>query len=302
MELQKEAITERLVLVAAKKIRPGEKVLANVLRWQGWSKDALNEKFIVIDNEDEGEKRIKDFVGGIARTLIIQGEPILAEKIFKSDKPGFMSGRLKRGMRAVSFTVSPQTAVAGFILPGNRVDILMTHTIKWKKEKKTKKEKEKVRSSKSGGQDLEERETKMTETILQNVEVLAINQTVEVVEGNALAAQTVTLEVTPKQAEQLITARTMGKLSMVLRSLQTPKEGDAPLGYTVDMEVSPFFRQYSAAKNAYRKSLSEARQAEAEQTTTTSVQSQPTESKPEKKTTLKIFRGKGATGGGEAKE
>ena len=129
-ELQKEAITERLVLVAAKSIHPGEMVVEGFLQWVGWSKDALNEKFIVVDNEDEGEKRIKDFAGGIARRLIIQGEPILAEKIFKSGTAAFMSGRLKSGMRAVSFNVSPKTASAGFILPGNRVDILMTHTIK----------------------------------------------------------------------------------------------------------------------------------------------------------------------------
>ena len=102
-ELQKEAITERLVLVAAKSIHPGEMVVEGFLQWVVWSKDALNEKFIVVDNEDEGEKRIKDFAGGIARRLIIQGEPILAEKIFKSGTAAFMSGRLKSGMRAVSF-------------------------------------------------------------------------------------------------------------------------------------------------------------------------------------------------------
>ena len=194
---------------------------------------------------------------------------------------------------------SPKTASAGFILPGNRVDILMTHTIKWKKKTKSKKDKAKGRSSK-GGQDLAVNETKMTETILQNVEVLAINQTVELVEGNSIPAQTVTLEVTPKQAEQLITARSMGKLSMVLRSLQTPKEGDSPLGYTVDMEVSPFFRQYSAAKKAINKNLAEAK-AKAKPEPPKTPTAEPVESKAEKKSTFKVFRGKSA-GGGEAKE
>ena len=298
--LQKEAATEKFVLVAAKTIRPGEAVVDGFIHWQGWSKDALNEKFIVVDSEEEGARRIKDFVGGIARSLISQGEPVLADKIFKSEKSAFMSGKLESGMRAVSFTVSPQTAVAGFILPGNRVDVLMSHTIKWKKIKKSKKAKEKeARQASRSSQELEGSETKMTETILQDVKVLAINQIVDLAEGNSLAATTVTLEVTPKQAELLITARSIGKLSMVLRSLQTPREGDSPLGYTIDMEVSPFLRQYSTAKRAYNKRLSETRRG--------SRKSRParggrSKSKSVKKPTLKIFRGKSSAPATEAKQ
>jgi len=298
--LQKEVATENFVLVAAKTIRPGEEVLVGFIQWQAWSKDALNEKFIVVESEEKGERRIKDFAGGIARSLINQGEPILADKIFKSEKSAFMSGKLESGMRAVSFTVSPQTAVAGFILPGNRVDILMSHAIKWKKKKKTKKEREKeARQPSRGGSELDESEIKMTETILQDVKVLAINQMVDLAEGNSLPASTVTLEVTPKQAELLITARSIGKLSMVLRSLQTPREGDSPLGYTIDMEVSPFLREYSAAKRAYNKRLSEARKASRQ---SQQARSRKGKSKSVKKPTFKIFRGKSTEAATEAKQ
>ncbi|NQV84527.1 MAG: Flp pilus assembly protein CpaB [Rhodospirillales bacterium] len=293
--LQKEAATEKKVLVAAKTIRPGEKVVDGFVRWQGWSKDSLNDKFIVIDNEKDGEKRLKEFVGSIARVLIHQGEPILADKVFKSEKAAFMSGKLDQGMRAVSFSVSPQTASAGFILPGNRIDVLMSHTIKWEKKKKSKKNKEKEESESSqGGQELAAgSETKITETILQDVKVLAINQTVDLVEGNSIAATTVTLEVTPKQAEMLITARSIGKLSMVLRSLRTPKEGDGPLGYTVDTEVSPFIQQFLASKQMVDRKTPVTKQ--------TVVKSQPVEKKSVKRTPIKIFRGAGAGATEEAK-
>ena len=293
-ELQKEAATQRLVLVAAKPIRPGEAILGGFLRWQGWAKDSLNEKFIVVDTEDEGEKRIKDFTGGIARSLINQGEPILADKIFKSEKPGFMAGMLDSGMRAVSFSVTPQTASAGFILPGNRVDVLMTHAIKWKKGKKSKKEQEKSDSS-TLGKELAENETRLTETILRDVKVLAINQAVDVVEGNSLPATTVTIEATPKQVEQLFTARSIGKLSMVLRSLKTPDEADSELGYTVDSDVSPFLREYSKARRMARRIRAK---KEIKQPDMGSMEKPPLGDEEPKSSGLKIFRGTG--GGGKA--
>jgi pilus assembly protein CpaB len=287
--LQQEAAAETFVLVAARTLRPGEKVTDGSVQWQGWSKDALNEKFIVVDSKEDGEQRIKDFIGGIASSLINQGEPILADKVFKSERSAFMSGKLSRGMRAVSFTVTPQTAVAGFILPGNRVDILMSHTIKWKKQRADKDGAGK--KSRSAVRELAKNDTRMTETILQDVEVLAINQLVDLVEGNALPAATVTLEVTPKQAELLITARSIGKLSMVLRSLKAPKDGDAPMGYTVDMDVSPFFRQYSATKRASGQRLSG-----------TGKTRRPVRRKSMNKTSLKIFRGQSGADAAEAKK
>ena len=81
-----------------------------------------------------------------------------------------------------------------------------------------------------------------TETIVRNLKVLAINAFVDFVEGNNIPAKNVTLELTPKQAELLITARTMGKLSVVLRSLETPEGETEELTYTSDVEVSPFIQ------------------------------------------------------------
>jgi len=172
--LQQEAQTTAKVLVAARPIRPGEAVTPGSLVWQAWSKDSLNEKFIVAENDKQAEKRIKDFHGGIARIAIQQGEPVLAAKIFKSDKPGVLAGMLKGGMRAVSFTVSPQSAVAGFILPRDKVDILLTHKIKWKKKKKKKKSKQsggqsEQEKARSGRQEVED----ATQSSLTDLKILA---------------------------------------------------------------------------------------------------------------------------------
>lgn len=301
--LQKEAQTKAKVLVAARSIRPGEAVTPGSLAWQAWSKDSLNEKFIVAENDQQAEKRIKDFHGGIARDAIQQGEPVLATKIFKSDKPGVLAGMLKGGMRAVSFQVSPQTAVAGFILPGDKVDILLTHKIKW--EKKKKKEKEKEKKKRGGGrQQVEEAtQTHMTETIMRNVTVLAINQAVDLAEGNSMQATTATLELTPKQAELLITARAVGKLSLVLRSLHTPEGASEKLTTTLDIEVSPFFSRLNALRRAavVAKPPPQAAPPPTKKPPTVKPPTvkPPTKKPPtKKKTTIKIYRGTKAGGGG----
>lgn len=251
--LQKKATTKVKVLVAAREIRPGTGVTPDALDWQDWDKDSLNEMFIVAETDKEAETLIKDFIGGTARSVISQGEPILAAKIFKSGKSGVLAGMLGKGMRAVSFPVSSQTAVAGFILPGDRVDILLSHQIAWKKPDKSK---EKGSAPPPGaGQELEAAtSSKITETIMRNVTVLAINQAVDSVgeEGNniAMPAKTVTLELTPKQAEILTTARIVGKLSMVLRSLRKSDDETEELTYTIDADISPFFAHYRALRKA----------------------------------------------------
>jgi len=285
--LQKEKATQVKVLVAARPLRPGEAVVPGSLAWQDWPKDFLNEKFVVAEDDKEAEKRIQDFHGGIARGVFHQGEPILAAKIFKSGKPGVLAGMLEGGMRAVSFVVSPQTAVAGFILPGDKVDILLTHSIKWKKKRATRGKESGPDKSRSGGQEPEEAtQTKITETIMRNVTVLAINQAVDVAQGGAssMPAQTVTLELTPKQAEMLITARTIGQLSMVLRSLHTPEGANEDLTTTLDVEVSPFFSRFNAMKNA--------------RLGTKSSTPAPDPAQKKRKRSLRIYRGTKAAGDG----
>jgi len=240
-ELQKEAQKPKIkVLIAARDIRPGETITPDALAWQAWVDESINKQYVVIENDEQADDRTKDFNGAVVRQLISEGEPILAAKIFMREKSGYMAGLLKSGMRAVTFSASPQSASGGFILPGDRVDILLTHD-----------KLRQVLKRRSGGKPAPPDEpplllSQTTETILRDLLVLAVNTEVDVVEGNSVKTNAITLELTSKQAELMITARTMGKISMVLRSLERPdNESDKP-SFTTDVQVSPFLSNLNA--------------------------------------------------------
>ena len=236
-ELQKKAEKPKLrVLIATKALKPGETLAANAMAWHPWVEGALNKQFITVTNEEDENKKLNEFAGGTVRRPIAEGEPILTAKVFKREKPGFLAGLLDGGMRAVAFTVTPETAVAGFILPGDRVDVLLTHA----------KAKEglqgKVKTPVGAKEPLLVLQ-QTTETVLKDVRVIAINQVIDLPQPGAIAVptQTITLELTPKQAELLTTARGMGKLSLALRSLVAGDKDDAQRRpFTTDVEVSPF--------------------------------------------------------------
>jgi pilus assembly protein CpaB len=236
-ELKKEAQKPKLrVLIATKKMKPGDILKADAMAWQVWVEEALNAQFVSVSKDEDEPKKMQEMTGQIVRAPIQIGEPILASKLFKRDKAGLLSGVLDGGMRAVSFSVSPETASAGFILPGDRVDVLLTHS---------KAQEAMQKKAKPGGPDpnaplLVLQQT--TETILRGVRVIAVNQATNPPPDNAVAvvATTITLELTPKQSEVLITARAMGRLSLVLRSLQEGEDDTKRRAFTTDVEVSPF--------------------------------------------------------------
>ena len=142
---------------------------------------------------------------------------------------------------AVTFPGTLQSASGWFILPGDRVDLLLTHD-----------KLRQVLQRRRGGKPSPPDEqpvllSQTTETILRDVLVLAVNTVVDVVEGNSVPTGAITLELTAKQAELMITARTMGKISMVLRSLERPdNESDKP-SFTTDVEASPFINNLNAS-------------------------------------------------------
>ena len=143
---------------------------------------------------------IKELTGSIARSPFIAGEPIREQKLVKADGSGFMAAILPAGMRAISTEISPETGAGGFILPNDRVDVILS-----KRERKPD----------SKGPDLTS-----SEIILTNVRVLAIDQTPKEKEGTKLVVgKTATLELKPEQAETLARARQSGTLSLALRSI-----------------------------------------------------------------------------------
>ncbi len=184
------------VLVAKGDIGLGQAVKPDDLQWQTWPAASASGTFIKRSERPEATTQI---TGMIARAPFIAGEPIREPKLVKADGSGFMAAILPTGMRAVSTEISPETGAGGFILPNDRVDVLLT-----KREKLP-----------SAGTDVVN-----SEIILSNVRVLAIDQAPKEKEGqNAVVGKTVTLELKPEQAETLARARQGGTLSLALRSI-----------------------------------------------------------------------------------
>jgi pilus assembly protein CpaB len=184
------------VLVAKGDIGLGQSLKTEDLQWQTWPAATASNVFIKRTERPDATTQI---TGMIARAPFIAGEPIREPKLVKADGSGFMAAILPTGMRAVSTEISPETGAGGFILPNDRVDVLLTRRDK----------------GSGNGQDLA-----VSEIILSNVRVLAIDQAPKEKDGqNAVIGKTVTLELKPEQAETLARSRQTGTLSLALRSI-----------------------------------------------------------------------------------
>ncbi len=199
------------ILVARSDIGLGQSVKADDLQWQTWPASTASNSFIRRDNDDS----MKSVIGSIARSPFIAGEPIREQKLVKANGSGFMAAILPTGMRAISTEISPETGAGGFILPNDRVDVILS-----KREKNP---------DKSGADIVN------SEILLSNIRVLAIDQAPKEKEGqNVVVGKTVTLELKPEQAETLARARQSGTLQLALRSIadlnmvENSSEQDAP--------------------------------------------------------------------------
>jgi pilus assembly protein CpaB len=184
------------ILVAKADIGLGQSVKPDDLQWQAWPQ-ATSGNFISRASKAEA---VKEFTGSIARSPFIAGEPIREQKLVKSDGSGFMAAILPAGYWAIATEISPETGAGGFILPNDRVDVILS-----KREK----------NPDSKGPDLT-----TSEIILTNVRVLAIDQAPKEKEGtSSMVGKTATLELKPEQAETLARARQGGVLTLALRSI-----------------------------------------------------------------------------------
>jgi len=206
------------VLVAKTDIGLGQTVTPEDLQWQTWPAATASNSFIRRSDRPDATTQI---AGSIARAPFIAGEPIRDPKLVKANGSGFMAAILPTGMRAVSTEISPETGAGGFILPNDRVDVILS-----KREKNP---------DRTGPADVIN-----SEIILANVRVLAIDQAPKEKDGqNTVVGKTVTLELKPEQTETLARARQSGTLSLALRSIadlnavetksddQAPKRGDS---------------------------------------------------------------------------
>lgn len=185
------------VLVANRALPVGTIITADSVGYQLWPKEMVQDAYYI-----DGEAEMNKLLGTVVRNPITAGQPLTKGALVAPGDRGFLAAALGPGMRAVTISVSANTGVAGFVFPGDHVDLLLTQTVQVPGDQQT---------------------LKTTETILRNVRVLATDQTTDtkVEDGKTVVVsfRTVTLEVTPRIAEKIQVAQTIGTLSLALRSL-----------------------------------------------------------------------------------
>ena len=241
------------VLVAAKDLQPGQRLTESDMAWKEWPADEVNPAFItdgsvplpsavaeeppaarpegavasvtrVAANLAAGNSK-SDYAGSVVREPILAGEPIVSRKIVRAGDSGYMAAYLVPGMRAMAIRVTVETAAGGFILPGDRVDVLLTRE---------------TTLSNMGAQE-SDRSKFASSTVMQNIKVLAIDQSTRAADDEqAVVGATATLEVGPRDAEALALAKSEGELSLVLRSYA---DTGGPSG-----RAAPATRQASAVR------------------------------------------------------
>jgi pilus assembly protein CpaB len=184
------------VLVAKRGLPVGTIITADAVGFQLWPKELVQDAYFI-----DGEADMSKLLGTVVRNPITAGEPITRGGLVSPGDRGFLAAALAPGMRAITVPVSAKTGVGGFVFPGDRVDMLLTQSV----------------SNEAG-------DLKTTETILRNLRILATDSSTEsetTPDGKTVVrgSRTVTLEVTPRIAEKISVAQTIGTLSLVLRSI-----------------------------------------------------------------------------------
>ena len=184
------------VLVATRALPVGTILDVTALKFQPWPKELVENAYYKKDATD-----LAKLIGTVVRLPITAGQPVTQGQLVKPGDRGFLAAALGPGMRAVTVPVSAQTSVAGFVFPGDHVDLILTQSVEGQ------------------GPAL-----KASETVIRNLRVLATDQRTDNQKddkGNTVVQtfSTITVEATPKIAEQIAVAQTIGTLSLSLRSL-----------------------------------------------------------------------------------
>ncbi len=182
------------VLVAAADIKQGQALSAENLRWQRWPDEAINPGYLQKQTRPDA---IEALAGSVVRSQFVAGEPIREVKLARPES-GFLSAILPSGKRAVAVRISAQNTAGGFILPNDRVDLVQTVTQQAAPDAPVE---------------------NVSRTLLTNIKVLAIDQTVDELNGEpVVVGKTATLELDPAQVELVTAAEAGGALSLSLRS------------------------------------------------------------------------------------
>jgi pilus assembly protein CpaB len=202
------------VLVAKANLPAGTILKEEDLEWQKWPEDGINSAYLV-----EGQNDMSTVVGAVVKRGIASGGPITETMIARPGDRGFVAAVLRPGMRAISVDIDDETAISGLLFPGDHVDLMLLQQLPELKG--------------AGGEEITgplSFEPRTAETILEDIRVLAIDRTVNDIEGQEpQSLKTVTLELTPKQAEMVHAVRDIGDLALMLRGLATEKQPGTPV-------------------------------------------------------------------------
>lgn len=207
------------VLVASQNLPAGTVLQLSQMQWQVWPDEGVVEGYFVENGEaDPG------LSGAVIRQSMARGEPFTERRIVRPGDRGFLAAMLEEGKRAMSVPVNAATGISGLIFPGDRVDVILTHSVDG--------ERSDIGATR-----------RASETVVSDIRVLGLDQRTDDDDEQRVVAKTATLEVTPKQAETLSLAQQLGSLSLSLRSIvRDGEEGVSGPTVTVDTEISRVIR------------------------------------------------------------
>jgi len=189
------------ILVTSKMIPAGKRVEKTDLKWQEWPEDAI---FPGAMRKDLEEGNTDALIGLRAKRNFDAGEPFLSSGVISTESSNVLTAKLGKNNRAMAINVSAESMVGGFLVPGDFVDVIMTY---------------KVKTDANANQDVRNTVKSLaSETVLQNIKVLAVDQLAEAVsEDKGKVGRTITLEVSASQQQSLALAGTLGELHLALR-------------------------------------------------------------------------------------
>lgn len=212
------------IVVAAKDLPAGTIIQANSLIFRDWPQSGIDQAAYVVI----GTGTVEEFDGSVVREGLRAGAPVVRGNLIKRGESGFLAAVLTPGMRAVSISVNPNTGVAGFVFPGDHIDLVLSHAVNFEM---------------SGGRQIPHA---VSETLLRNLRVVAVDQRSGDQEQTPALSNVVTVEATSEQAESISLAQRMGELRVILRPLAQKAGADGSLEedkstertFTIDSDLS----------------------------------------------------------------
>lgn len=193
-EVEPREIAKTDVVVAIEAITAGEILTPEKLRWQPWPEAQLDDQFITRDDQPEA---LSDLAGSFVNRAFASGEPIREERLMETNA-NLLSNKIAAGMRAAAVKITAENTAGGFILPGDRVDVI--HTV-------------------TSADDQSRSAQNESKIIIANARVLAIDQTAVQNPDGSVIGKTATLELSPTEAERIMAAEASGLLSLALRAV-----------------------------------------------------------------------------------